>query len=535
MKLSTRLGILVFNAGLGLVVLAGVALYSLHDSQLEDRRSQIRTLLTLAGQQVSHFQKLEQSGKLSRPEAQRRAIEAMSSLRDKGTYVFARGSDNLVLVHPDKRKLGKNDPGEKLPDGRTLVQAYEDVLRDADFGFVQIRTRRPNGDVPLPKLNAVMRIHGWNWTIGTGVFLDDVDQVFDRLALRLLLIGAGVLAVVIAMAWLVARSIYAVIGGEPYDASRTALDIAAGDLTLSVKSEGRGSLMEAIATMQASLRGMIQSLQRGATDLERAVGGLSGQVERINDAAHQSLLATQGTSREIESMAACSNQVSACAGETESDSLRSCRLAGEGEKLAMLAADEIQLVSGQIASASSLIGGLTDRSREIDGIAGEIKEIADQTNLLALNAAIEAARAGETGRGFAVVADEVRKLAERSAQATERITGMVKRIQEDTGSVADSMSEVRPLVARGVERAKEAAQALREINQGAEHTLDQIRTMAKVATEQAEAGHSVATNVASISQMVDASQASVFEVNGNVEALSALAHQLKDSVAKFRL
>ncbi|VEB43765.1 Uncharacterised protein [Chromobacterium violaceum] len=30
------------------------------------------------------------------------------------------------------------------------MQAYDDVLRDADFGFVQIRTRRPNGDVPLP-------------------------------------------------------------------------------------------------------------------------------------------------------------------------------------------------------------------------------------------------------------------------------------------------------------------------------------------------------------------------------------------------
>lgn len=112
MKLSTRLGILVLNAGLGLVVLAGVALYSLHDSQLEDRRSQIRILLTLAGQQVSHFQKLEQSGKLSRPEAQRRAIEAMSSLRDKGSYVFARGSDNLVLVHPDKRKLGRTTPAK---------------------------------------------------------------------------------------------------------------------------------------------------------------------------------------------------------------------------------------------------------------------------------------------------------------------------------------------------------------------------------------------------------------------------------------
>ncbi|WP_434634591.1 methyl-accepting chemotaxis protein [Chromobacterium sp. CV08] len=535
MKLSTRLGILVLNAGLGLTVLAAVALYGLHDSLLENHRTQIHTLLTLAGKQVAHFQQLEQDGKLPRAEAQRRAVEALSSLRDKGTYVFARDGKDLVLVHPDKRKLGKTDPGEKLPDGRTLVQAYRDALRDADIGFVQIRTRRPDGDVPLPKLNAVMRIHGWDWTIGTGVFLDDVDRVFDQLAMRLLCIGGAVLGLVMLLAWLVARSIYTVIGGEPNQASRTARGIAAGDLSLQVCSERDDSLMGAIAAMQGSLRDMIQRLQGGADDLGRAVGGLSGQIERIDHVAKESLQVTRGTSQEIESMAASSSQVTACADETENNSLRSCKLASEGEKLVTQAAEEIQLVSGQIADASSLIGSLAGRSREIDGIAAEIKEIADQTNLLALNAAIEAARAGETGRGFAVVADEVRKLAERSSHATQRITDMVQRIQVDTDSVVDSMSEVRPLVARGVDRAREAALALREINQGAEHSLDQIRAMARVATEQAQASHSVAANVASITRMVDESQASVSVANGDVAALAELAQQLKDSVSRFRL
>ncbi len=151
-----------------------------------------------------------------------------------------------------------------------------------------------------------------------------------------------------------------------------------------------------------------------------------------------------------------------------------------------------------VAAAAAAIAELARRVGEIATITGVIDDVTEQTGLLALNAAIIAAQAGEHGRGFAVVADEIRNLANRTADSTREIAGIVRAFREQADASLASMGQSRVQVEEGVALSGRAAEALGSIRESAVGSLQQVQAISRAIGEISSATHGLSGTVESI-------------------------------------
>lgn len=106
-----------------------------------------------------------------------------------------------------------------------------------------------------------------------------------------------------------------------------------------------------------------------------------------------------------------------------------------------------------------------ENSKDVNKVAGFIREISEQTNLLGLNAAIEAARVGEAGAGFGVVASEVRKLSVDTKQATQNIEKSLSTVQQSIQYMEQEISAIATSSQQQADLVNEFSEVVDSLNQ----------------------------------------------------------------------
>ncbi len=539
MSLRSKLKGLTAVTVVGLCLLSAIVLIGERNQLLSDRQDKVRNLVEVAQSTVSMYEKLASSGTLSQDEARKQAAEAVRSMRyDETEYFWINDTGAVIIMHPIRPELeGKDLSDFKDKNGKRIFAEFSSVVKAKGAGFVEYVWPKPGFKEEVPKISYVKGSELWGWVIGSGIYIDDVDALFRKNALKLLgwivLIG-GFIAITLT---LVGRNVIKAIGGDPQEVSLVTQRIATGDLSTEVTCapDDKNSVMAGMKEMQQMLRNMIEDIMRSSQELAAASSQLLRSSEDVAGRSQQQSESASSMAAAVEEMTVSIDQVAENAREAHNISVQAGNLSSQGAEIIQDASREMNDIAGTVRSAAMVIEDLGRQSDQITSIVQTIREIADQTNLLALNAAIEAARAGEQGRGFAVVADEVRKLAERTSLSTSEIAAMVTRIQTGTHSAVANMESGVKQAGEGVELAARAGASITEIRDGALRVMQVVNNISEAIREQGTASSDIAKNIEHIAQMSEESAKAVNETATAARHLQQLSSTLSVSVSRFKL
>ena len=521
----------------------------------------------------------QQAGLLSEPEAKKIAADLVRDLRydDGKGYFWIDTADGVNVVLLGRDVEGKSRIDLVDPNGVHFIQEMLKNGRQLGGGYTDLSFAKPGETTPLPKRNYTTTFAPYQWVLGTGVWIDQIDALIAAQkeaidadfysSLRMtVLVSILIEALCIALAIFFSNKLATPIA---HVTNRLAT-LAQGDFRHNAALEAKisstdeiGRMSQALDTLQHNVRQMMKQAIEAAEKITTAVGQLnesadqsatvSSQVassmSKVADSCNEQFAEMDRTKAQIGTL---EQHMSAFAGNLSQtvDAVDGTnRAAAQGATRVNEAVLQMQRIAESVSRSAEVITVLGEESDKIGTIVDAIAAIADQTNLLALNAAIEAARAGENGRGFAVVAEEVRKLAEQSSTSADEITALITSIQEKAQNAVEVMQEGASRAQGGTEAVDAAGRTFKEIASMVEHVASESSAMGNRVHELEQSTHSIrdsaesmnkmSRSVAAESQTVSAATqeqtAAVQQIAGASRSLNEMSQAMHAAISKFKV
>jgi twitching motility protein PilJ len=314
-------------------------------------------------------------------------------------------------------------------------------------------------------------------------------------------------------------------------------EVADGDLTVqaTVSEDMTGAIADSVNYTVEELRTLVGRINVTAESVSSATGKARQTTGMLLKLTEQQSSEIQVTGDRVLAMASNITEVSNRADNSSIVAQRALTSSQTGQQAVQASLQGMNDIRNQIQDTAKRIKRLGESSQQISEIVDLIGDITEQTNVLALNASIQAASAGEAGRGFTVVAEEVQRLAERSGEATKQIAALVRTIQTDTQDAVSAMERSTQGVVEGAKLADAAGVAITDISTISQELAEIILDIAKTTRGQADQAQTVAQAIKQILSITERTTAGTRETSQSTEELSALAQELKKSVARFKV
>ena len=558
-----------------------------HEQRLEYRQqieSDVEMMLMMETQvAVSLIQQIydkQLAGEYTEEEAKKLAADYIRELRyDDGAgyfWVDTYEGVNVVLLGRDTE--GQSRINAVDPDGTYFIQEMLANGRQPGGGFTDLKFAKPGETEPLPKRNYTVAFEPYEWVLGTGVWIDDLDAMEAEYALiaeaslrrsitQSLIFMVVLLVILLVFAFIVGKRISDPLKCITGEIERMAdCDFRkSGEKSklqrLRRRKDEIGSMSDAISTLQETMGDLISEFMRMGnfvTDFSDTLAKNAGHSSDASDLVSRSVSTvadscvqqTAAVEKVTEETAEFSKRMEEFAVAIDSSNQKietTNGKASQGQTDIDGAVQQMRVIEEAISATAEVVENLGSQVDTIGVIVDTISDIASQTNLLSLNASIEAARAGSAGKGFAVVADEIRKLADQSDASASKITELVKGIQAKSaeageamerglryvkegtqvvGGVGDTFSDIVSMVSEIAEDSKRMEELVSVLNEGTEAINGSIGRIDSMNRE-------VEGETANVSEASDRQSTSMHEILTESHELTQTAAELREMLARF--
>ena len=459
-------------------------LYSDFDANAKNQVQSVKSL-------IEKIYNLQQKGVYREAEAKKIAADLVRDMR-YGTegyfWIDTKEGINVVLLGKDVEGSSRYDL--KDSKGKLLVQ---EIIKNGslpDGGYTDYWFPKKGETVPSPKRGYSLQFEPYNWIIGTGNYVDDINAVIEReteknnqqlksAIIVLCLVSFAVLIIPVFISMLLGGRISKPI----VKMASTIEEIAGGNLQVTVHAQQEdevGDMGRSMQKMINNLRTVVEKIKEGSNNISEASKEVSTSAESIAQGANEQASSTEEISASMEQMVASISQNSNNAQEAVS-----IALAASANVTTVNDSFERMLTSLNLITSKILI----------------IHEIAEKTDLLAINASIEAAKAGEHGKGFAVVASEVRQLAIRCQVAANEIDTISANTVAVSTESKKQLSSLIPEIKKTASLIQEIAASSSEQDTGAQQVNQALMQLNSITQHNSAASEQLAASAHNLSDL----------------------------------
>lgn len=530
LSIKSKLASIVVLSVVLLVMASTFNLMQQRASSMEERQdklsAQVETAVSLANYYYS------QRSVLGEEVAKEQALQAIETLRyDSTNYFWLLNQQLNIISHPLKPELNGTNAGN-LKDGAGKHHWREMVTisrSPQEKGFLDYQWMSPQGELK-DKISYVQLFPEWNWIIGSGILVADIQEAFYALALKEGMVAVVLSGLLFAMGYAISNNILVPLNKLIDNTHK----IADGDLRVRMnmtRKDELGDMSHQIDTMLDKLQTTLRTANESADLSSNMASHIAQASEEAATSVNSQHAQLELLSTAMTEMSATISDVAMNAENTAASTNKVVDHANQNDENMQVTATTISQVSENISTANNLVRDLQSGVTEISQVVGVIRDVSEQTNLLALNAAIEAARAGEQGRGFAVVADEVRNLASRTQNSTNEVQSTIEKLTQQAERTFNAMQSSNEKVDHSVVASNETRQQLDVIVNELHNANDMVSQIAAASEQQSTVATEMSESVTGIhlaaNEVLQASQSLAEDSQKMANTTEHLTEQLK--------